>query len=124
MFIKLLMNQADCNGLVEKVMPPHTQQWIIRFSPRYIERLGKCAYWELSKIAEYSAAFFADDYQLFYFICFASNSVFISFVMNTIGLKTGKAYTESMAGHFQEYFNYLFEFAQREYGLSIEICED
>lgn len=97
----------------------HMQQWIIAFPPVYVHRLGDCVYKELIKIADYGAAFFADEYQIFYTLHYTSNFVFIRLAMNTVSLKTGKEYTESMAGHLQEYFDYLSDFVQREYGLLI-----
>ena len=97
----------------------HMQQWMIAFPPVYVYRLGNCVYKELIKIADYGAAFFADEYQIFYNIQYTPNFVFIRFGMNTVSLQTGKEYTESMAGRLQEYFDYLSDFVQREYGLLI-----
>lgn len=97
----------------------HMQQWMIAFPPGYVYHLGNCVYKELVKIADYGAAFFADEYQIFYTIHYAPNFVFIRFAMNTVSLQTGEEYTESMAGHLQEYFDYLSDFVQREYGLLI-----
>lgn len=97
----------------------HMQQWMIAFPPVYVYRLGNCVYKELVKIANYGAAFFAGEYQISYNIQYTQNFVFIRFAMNTVSLQTGEEYTESMAGHLQEYFDYLSDFVQREYGLLI-----
>ena len=97
----------------------HMQQWMIAFPPVYVYRLGNCVYKELVKIADYGAAFFAGEYEIFYDIQYTQNFVFIRFAMNTVSLRTGEEYTESMAGHLQEYFDYLSDFVDREYGLSI-----
>lgn len=97
----------------------HMQQWMIVFPVENVKHLGSCVYKELVKIADYGAAFFADEYQIFYTIQYTSALAFIRFSMNTVSLQAGKEYTESMAGRQQEYFDYLLDFVLREYGLSI-----
>lgn len=97
----------------------HMEQWMIVFPAKNVKRLGSCVYKELLKIADYGAAFFAGEYQILYTIHYIAGFVYIRLAMNTVSLKTGKEYTESMAGHLQEYFDYLSDFVQREYGLLI-----
>ena len=118
-----ITNEPDVIQRLCEADTMYLQEWTILFQSGAVYQLGSCVYKELARIADYGAAFFADEYLVTYKILFESGQDLagIIFLMFTSSLLTGKEYTESMAGRQQEYFDYLSDFVQREYRLSTRL---
>lgn len=96
---------------------------ILSFSAQEIKRFRFHVYDSIAKIADYTARYYAGQYQILHCIHEDSNCLHVHFVMNTVNYQTGKKH----AGKKDDYYNfqhYLRTFLAEYYNLPLIVVQD